>query len=79
MNMISIVSSNIKSIGWQAKVLLENATEPYDILRIEFLSGLIYDYLRVPQDVFLKMMEEESKGSFWHRKIKGKYLELKVK
>ena len=79
MEMIPVISSNLKSVGWKGNVILENGYKAYDILRIEFLHGGIYDYLNVNKEIYEAMMKEESKGSFWYRKIKGKYTELRVK
>jgi len=42
-------------------------------LRITFVSGLIYDYLDVPQYMYDKMKASKSKGIFLNRHIKGKY------
>lgn len=49
-----------------------------EILRITFVSGLIYDYLHVPQYMFDKMKASKSKGIFLNRHIKGKYEYEKV-
>ncbi|SFE84693.1 KTSC domain-containing protein [Chitinophaga sp. CF118] len=43
------------------------------ILRITFVSGLIYDYLHVPEYVYNRMKAAKSKGIFLNRHIKGKY------
>jgi len=42
-------------------------------LRVHFLSGAIYDYIDVPEEVYLQMKSAKSKGIFLNRKIKGKY------
>jgi hypothetical protein len=49
------------------------------ILRITFVSGLVYDYLEVPKDVYVSMKESGSKGIFLNRNIKNKYHFRKVK
>lgn len=53
------------------------ATIRYDavkqILRVIFLSGSIYDYKKVPENVYNAMKAATSKGSFLNRKIKGRY------
>lgn len=79
MELIPVVSSNIKAIGFQENVMMEHAENPHNVLRIQFFSDAVFDYLNVPKEVFISMMNDNSKGTFWHRKIKGKYVELKVK
>jgi hypothetical protein len=48
-------------------------------LRVFFVSGSVYDYLRVPQKVYDEMKESGSKGTFLNLKIKGTYPFKKVK
>ena len=48
------------------------------VLRITFVSGLIYDYLHVPPYMYDKMKAAKSKGIFLNRHIKGKYEYEKV-
>lgn len=43
-------------------------------IEIEFRDGTIYDYLPVPQDVFQQLISAPSKGSFFDRHIKLKYM-----
>jgi len=47
-------------------------------LRIRFVSGLVYDYINVPEAVFNEMKGAGSKGSFLNRRIKTKYRFRKV-
>jgi hypothetical protein len=42
-------------------------------LRIEFRSGLVYEYLDVPQMVFDDMKNSPAKGIYLNRHIKGHY------
>jgi hypothetical protein len=42
-------------------------------LRIGYVSGMIYDYKKVPEEVYLDMKAAFSKGSFLNEHIKGKY------
>jgi hypothetical protein len=49
-----------------------------EILRITFVSGLVYDYLHVPLFLYEKMKASKSKGIFLNRHIKGKYEYEKV-
>ncbi|MCG2616887.1 KTSC domain-containing protein [Terrimonas sp. NA20] len=47
--------------------------EPKEILRIVFVSGSVYDYLKVPADLYRAMISAKSKGTFLNNKIKGFY------
>ena len=42
-------------------------------LRINFVSGLIYEYKKVPERIFTAMQKAKSKGIFFNRYIKGHY------
>lgn len=78
MELIPVVSSNVKAIGWEANVMTMDSGYAKDILRIEFTSGLVYDYLNVSKEVFNELMEAESKGSYIYRKIRNRYTSIKV-
>ena len=43
------------------------------ILRIIFVSGIVYDYKNVPKEVYEAMKTASSKGTFLNTRIKGKY------
>ena len=42
-------------------------------LTVEFLSGLVYVYIGVPESVYLEFKSARSKGSFLNQRIKGVY------
>ena len=42
-------------------------------LRITFVSGLIYDYQQVPEEVYQALKTSDAKGIYLNRYIKGKY------
>lgn len=42
-------------------------------LRVVYVSGTIYDYLNVPQEVYEEMKAASSKGTFLNNRIKGVY------
>lgn len=67
---IPVRSSNIRSIGYD----LESHT-----LEIEFLSGGLYQYLNVPEQVYDELMRASSYGSYFHRHIKERYKWVKIK
>ncbi len=64
MNRQQVSSSNIHSIGYEAKS---------QILEIEFHSGGIYQYAKVPEAVYRDLMQAGSKGSYFHRNIREQY------
>ena len=43
------------------------------VLRIVFVSGKIYDYMEVPEDIFLQMRSAPSKGIFFNKQVKPYY------
>jgi hypothetical protein len=43
------------------------------ILRIIFVSGKIYDYKNVPEELFNELKAAASKGTFLNKKIKGRF------
>lgn len=47
-------------------------------LRIIFVSGMVYDYEKVPETVYKKMKAASSKGTFLNHHIKGAYQYKKV-
>lgn len=47
-------------------------------LRVKFVSGLVYDYLDVPVEVYQSMRQSYSKGSFLNRYVKGQYAFRKI-
>lgn len=57
-------SSCIASIGYCMKT---------ETLEIEFRSGIVYRYHRVPNDSYRALLRAESKGSFLNRFIKNRY------
>lgn len=64
MERYSVASSNIASIGYDA---------PSQILEVEFLSGTIYQYYGVPENMYEQLMQESSKGRFLNTYIKNAY------
>ncbi len=64
MQKYSVASSNLASVGY------DPATET---LEVEFLSGSVYQYYNVPENVYDELMKESSKGRFLHYNIKNEY------
>lgn len=64
MERYSVASSNIASIGYDT---------PSQILEVEFLSGTIYQYYGVPENMHEQLMQAGSKGQFLNTYIKNAY------
>ena len=61
---IPMPSSVVSSIKYDADT---------KILRIRFVSGLVYNYKGVPETLVQEVLASGSKGRFLNQKIKGKY------
>jgi len=48
-------------------------------LRVIYVSGTVYDYKNVPEQVYVAMKTSFSKGAFLNRHIKGRYAFEKAK
>lgn len=59
-----VKSSNIKKVSYD---------KAEHILRLEFHSGGIYEYLDVPPSVYNRLMKAKSKGRFGYRNIYWDY------
>lgn len=64
MQRYSVASSNIAAVGY------DSATET---LEVEFLSGSVYQYYNVPQNMYDQLMSAGSKGRFLNTYIKNGY------
>jgi len=64
MERYTVASSNISSIGYDADT---------ETLGVEFLSGAIYQYYNVPQNIYDQLMQAGSKGRFLNTYIKNAY------
>lgn len=62
MNRKSVISSDIRSIGYDDETC---------ILEIEFHSGGIYQYYSVPRAVYERLMNASSYGKYFHAHVKG--------
>lgn len=61
---VPVDSSSLVSIGFAREAR---------ILEIQFRSGAIYRYLKVPPMVFEELKKAESKGRYFAQSIRGKY------
>ena len=57
----AIESTNVKSVGHSR------------VLEVEYVAGATYQYLDVPQDIYLAFLRAESKGRFLNAVIKPNY------
>ncbi|MEO8109743.1 MAG: KTSC domain-containing protein [Ginsengibacter sp.] len=42
-------------------------------LRITFVSGMVYDYKEVPEEIYKEMKISGSKGTYLNKHVKGNY------
>ena len=64
MNRISVISSNLNSVGYDSST---------QTLEVEFNDGSIYHYFDVPSSEHSGLMNASSKGSYLSSNIKGRY------
>lgn len=48
-------------------------------LRVTFVSGMIYEYKNVPEEIYIAMKTSGAKGIYLNKHIKGKYSFNKIK
>ena len=48
-------------------------------LRVVYVSGSVYDYKKVPEEVYIEMKAAPSKGEFLNKQIKPNYKFEKIK
>lgn len=64
MDRIRVRSSNISSIGYEANSRT---------LEVEFHSGSIYQYNRVPESVYEALMDARSHGAYFNDQVRDNY------
>ena len=52
---------------------------PSSTLRVTYVSGTVYDYKNVPEEIYTAMKTSFSKGTFLNQHIKGKFPFEKIK
>jgi hypothetical protein len=63
--MVSVKSSQIKSVGYDAEK---------QILYLEFLNGTVYEYYKVPEKVHTDLLiPTMSVGKYFFAEVKGKF------
>lgn len=75
-----LTTKRIKSFAMPSSVIKEmEYDKTKNILRIGFVSGMIYDYLDVPEEIFSAMRSAQSKGTFFNEHIKPHYSFRRIK
>lgn len=70
MERIRVRSSNISSIGYEAST---------NTLEVEFHSGSIYQYSRVPERVYDALMRAGSHGAYFNDHVRDSYSTRQVR
>lgn len=65
-----VLSSEIEWIGYEQK---------RQMLQVEFIAGGIYQYDRVPENLYHDFLSASSHGRFFEEKIKGQYTYRRVR
>lgn len=65
----TVVSAAITAVAYDAQSRA---------LEVEYVSGRAYRYLDVPEDVFARLLEAGSKGSFVNKMIRDRYAYTQV-
>ena len=60
----SVASSNLASVGYDSET---------QTLEVEFVSGSIYQYYNVSENIYEELMRAGSKGIFFHQYIRNDY------
>ncbi len=67
MQRLPVKSSTIVSIGYSEGVL-----------EIEFKRNAVYQYLEVPNEIFVGLRDAISAGKYFDQKIKGRFKTIKL-
>lgn len=66
-----VKSSNLASVGYDSSDSL---------LEIEFRDGRIYQFFKIPLNIYKSLMKADSKGSYFYQNIRmGRYTYKKIK
>ena len=63
-NLIQVVSSNIDAVGFD---------EATNTLTVRFHTGKVYEYSGVAREYFEQMLNSESVGQYFHRRIRSNF------
>jgi KTSC domain len=65
----TVESSTLTTVGYDPVRLL---------LRLEFRSGAVYCYFRVPSTIYQALLAASSKGTYFNRHIRGYFSYIKL-
>lgn len=66
-SMTSVKSASISGVGYRRRTM-----------KVEFSSGRVYEYRKVPRATYDKFLKADSKGKFFNAEIRDKYSEAQV-
>jgi len=69
MELIQVKSANLSKVGYD---------EESELLLIVFNSGSIYEFQKVPKDLYESLMQAPSIGSFFNKTIRNRYVYKKI-
>lgn len=64
MEMISVQSSSLRSVGFDPTT---------STLRVQFVTGKLYEYTGVPLSVYRSLLDAPSLGQYFNRHIRNHY------
>ncbi len=69
MDMTPVSSSQLRAVGYDADS---------EVLRVEFMSGSVWDYEKVDEASYRQLLMATSQGRFFNQYIRGRYTERRV-
>ncbi len=70
----------MECVELHSKTLKTAVYQPKDAwLELEFRSGAIYRYLRVPQEIYQQLLQAESKGRYFNEHIRDRFPTVKIR
>jgi hypothetical protein len=73
-----VTSTNVSSVGWEAHADEGEESEHLGTLEVEFLSGRVYQYENVPEEVYQAMLGATSVGRYLNDNIIGQFDEQRI-
>lgn len=70
MTLETLNSSVIKAAGYD---------RDESVMRVEFISGRLYDYTGVPQSIYEKLLRAASAGEYFNANIRDRYISKEIK
>ena len=73
MKIVKVESNNIDGVGFEEDYRISLGCKAMTRMRVVFSNGGIYDYYRVPKEVYDDFLKADSQGVFFHKYIKKIY------